>query len=56
MNPTELFATIADRITAVVKQPYRAGSVTQEEWDAIRDSIITLEVVGKEKTNGDTGS
>lgn len=51
MNPCELFAEIADRITLVVKQPYRVGPVTQEEWDTIRDSIITLEVV-KEADSG----
>lgn len=54
VNPCELFAEIADRITAVVKQPYRASPVTQAEWDTIRDSIITMDI-GKEKANGNTG-
>ena len=50
MSPTELFAEIADRITAVVKQPYRAEPITQQEWDTIRDSILMLEVVREEQS------
>ena len=44
MTPCELFAEIADRITMVCKQPYRTEPVTEDEWDKIRDSIITLKV------------
>ena len=52
MTPCDLFAEIADRITAVVKKPYRAEAVTAEEWDTIRDSIITIDI----KKEADSGN
>lgn len=56
MTPCELFAEIADRITMVCKQPYRTEPVTLEEWDKIRDAVITMEVVNGDASSGDRKS
>lgn len=50
LKPTELFAEIADEITAVAKRPYRDEPLTDAELDQISDRLLLLfeRIRGKE--------
>ena len=53
LKPTELFAEIADEITAVAKHPYREEPLTDSELDQISDRVLMLiaRLRGKEEVH-----
>jgi hypothetical protein len=42
MKPTDLFAAIADRLTLIVKNPYREQELSIEELECCLDSLTVF--------------